>query len=69
MQRSVSHGVFVGEWSTVVLEGGGIVILGADATEGGGGGITKGLVCQVRESKLYPVGYWGKVEGFEEEVL
>ena len=53
----------------MILERGVIVILGADAAEGGDGGITKGLVCQVRESELYPVGYREKEEGFEEEVL
>lgn len=48
---------------------GSVVILGADAAEGGGGGITKGLLCQVKESELYPAGYWKKAEGFEEGVL
>lgn len=50
VQRSASHGLSVGEGEH--CGSGGVAILGADAAEGGGNGITKGLVCQRKEAKL-----------------
>lgn len=47
----------------------GDLILGAEAEERDSGQIMKGLVCQVEESGLYPVGCWGIAEVFEQAAL
>lgn len=44
-------------------------VLRAEAGEGGGSRTRKGLVCQVKESELYPLGYWETTEVSEQEVL